>query len=100
MKAINHSFRGLLLIVTIAFSNLAIAKDPIETGTFNNKAIYGYDTVAYFTQNKPVKGEDDITTEYKGAVWHFSSAENKALFEASPEKYAPHTLCLEDVLLG
>jgi hypothetical protein len=52
------------------FSSLAFAIDPIETGSFNNKAIYGYDTVAYFTENKPVEGADDIgstnlTYDYK-----------------------------------
>jgi YHS domain-containing protein len=72
-----------------AFSGEVFANDPIETGTFNNKAIYGYDTVAYFSQNKPVKGADEITSEWRGAVWHFSSIDNKDLFDASPQKYAP-----------
>lgn len=84
--------RNILLICTLmlsAFSSLALAKDPIETGSFNNKAIYGYDTVAYFTENKPVEGEDEVTSEWRGAVWHFSSAANKALFDADQEKYAP-----------
>ncbi|MDT0596452.1 YHS domain-containing (seleno)protein [Aestuariibacter sp. P117] len=66
-----------------------MGEDPIETGTFNNKAIYGYDTVAYFTQNKPVKGDESITSQWRGADWYFSSASNKALFDANPEKYAP-----------
>ena len=61
----------------------------IYTGKFNKKAVGGYDTVAYFTQAEPVKGSKEHTVEYKGAKWFFSSAENKALFEANPEKYAP-----------
>ena len=77
----------LLSIVLVSFTTLA--NDPIETGTFNNKAIYGYDTVAYFTENKAVKGEDKITSEYKGATWYFSSTEHKAMFDAEPDKYAP-----------
>lgn len=52
-------------------------------------AIRGYDTVAYFTQNKPVKGDETITTQWNGATWHFSSEEHKQLFVAQPEKYAP-----------
>jgi YHS domain-containing protein len=52
-------------------------------------AINGYDTVAYFTQNKPVKGLDTFTTSWKGATWKFSSAANLELFKANPEKYAP-----------
>ncbi|MFC3122898.1 YHS domain-containing (seleno)protein [Agaribacter flavus] len=82
--------RLLLLLVITSFSLNTLAKeDAIETGTFNNFAIYGYDTVAYFTENKAVKGNKKITTEWRGAEWHFSSEENKALFVASPEKYAP-----------
>ncbi|NJM33535.1 MAG: YHS domain-containing protein [Rhodomicrobium sp.] len=52
-------------------------------------AIKGYDTVAYFTESKPRKGKPEFTVEYKGAKWLFASAENKALFEADPAKYAP-----------
>jgi len=52
-------------------------------------AIRGYDTVAYFTQGKPVKGDKAISTEWNGAMWLFSSEEHKNLFVAQPEKYAP-----------
>ena len=45
-------------LVFTLFSSVVFAKDPIETGIFNNKAIYGYDTVAYFTQNKAIEGVD------------------------------------------
>ena len=79
----------LIFISLILFSASAYAVDPTYTALFSNKAIKGYDTVAYFTENKPVKGSEDFSFEYKGAQWLFSSAENKALFEANPEKYAP-----------
>ena len=52
-------------------------------------AVAGYDTVAYFTQNKPVKGSDSFTTSYEGATWKFASKEHLALFKADPTKYAP-----------
>lgn len=73
----------------LLFSALAMANPPIETGTFNNKAIYGYDTVAYWTDEKAVKGTDDHVHTWRGAQWHFATSENKALFTANPEKYAP-----------
>lgn len=78
-------FGTLLMLIGM----MAHAKDPIETGTFNNKAIYGYDTVAYFTQNQAVKGSSDYVFSWRGADWFFSSAEHMALFKADPEKYAP-----------
>ncbi|GAB2693718.1 YHS domain-containing (seleno)protein [Aliiglaciecola aliphaticivorans] len=79
----------LIFAITSLFITTAKASDPIETGFFNNHAIYGYDTVAYFTQNKPVKGNKQITYDWRGAQWHFSTEEHKAMFVANPEKYAP-----------
>ncbi len=72
-----------------ALINPALAADPVYTGTFNNKAVGGYDTVAYHTQGKAVKGDKDFKTEYKGADWYFASQENLDLFLEDPEKYAP-----------
>ena len=77
------------MLIFNASAAMALQKDPIETGFFNNKAIYGYDTVAYFTDNKPIKGKDDITSEWRGAVWHFSAEAHKEMFDENPGKYAP-----------
>lgn len=52
-------------------------------------AIKGYDPVAYFLDGRPVKGNDEFTHEWKGALWKFSSAEHRDLFAGDPEKYAP-----------
>jgi len=49
----------------------------------------GYDVVAYFTDNKPAKGDPKFQSEYEGAKYYFISAEHKALFDANPAKYAP-----------
>lgn len=85
MKIVARFFVTLFVLFTLP----AWANPPIETGTFNNLAIYGYDTVAYFTENKAVKGNKKISFEWRGAEWRFSSEENKAMFSADPEKYAP-----------
>ena len=77
-------------LIFAIFSSLAHAGgDEIYTDFFSDKAVSGYDTVAYFTEGKPVKGSKKHTLEYKETTWFFSSAENKALFEKNPEKYAP-----------
>lgn len=52
-------------------------------------AIRGYDTVAYFTEGKPVEGRDEFTTDWQGATWKFSSQEHLDLFTGDPRKYAP-----------
>ena len=70
---------------------LAAGCTTLKTPTFadDGGAIRGYDPVAYFTQGEPVPGDAAHSTIYNDATWHFSSAENLALFEADPARYAP-----------
>ena len=83
-------FKVLFVACAVALSSAAMAKtDPVYTGVFSNQAVSGYDVVAYFTEGKPVKGDRSFATEYNGAQWRFSSADNLAKFEANPEAYAP-----------
>ena len=63
--------------------------DAVYTTGPNNDAMQGYDTVAYFTVGKPVKGESQMSTMYQGARWLFSSEENLQAFSANPERYMP-----------
>jgi len=79
----------MIIATTLLAAKSALAVDPVSTGYFSNKAVKGYDTVAYFTENKAVKGSSDFVTEYNGADWYFSSQANLDLFVANPEKYAP-----------
>lgn len=52
-------------------------------------AIRGYDPVAYFTQSSPVEGDDAFTSMHDGTTFRFASADNKAMFDAEPARYAP-----------
>lgn len=70
-------------------SQIGYSADLISTGYLSNKAVSGYDTVAYFTEGKPVKGDSKYKTKYQGANWYFSSQANLDMFVAEPEKYAP-----------
>ena len=81
----------------IVFSIFCLPATAQDAGTLRKKhynlestiAIKGYDPVAYFTQNKAVKGKKEMAVSYQGIVYHFSSTENKALFKAAPFKYEP-----------
>ncbi|NAX42998.1 MULTISPECIES: YHS domain-containing (seleno)protein [unclassified Vibrio] len=77
---------GLLLLFV---SSVSLAEDEIYTSFLSNKALSGYDTVAYFTKGEPVKGSSDFSTLYKNAQWYFSSKENLELFLNNPNQYAP-----------
>ena len=72
-----------------AGANSCTGKNSENIYVQNNVAIRGTDTVAYFTQNKPVAGNNKYQYKWKGANWYFSSAENRDLFAQNPEKYAP-----------
>lgn len=56
--------------------------------TEQNVAISGYDPVSYFS-DRPIPGNPDISASYGDATYHFATAENKAQFEADPERYIP-----------
>ena len=80
-------FRNTLIAtLLISLSSVVFAG---EQYTKRGYAVSGYDTVAYFTEGKPIKGDKAIEAEWNNAKWLFSSAENKDLFLANPEKYAP-----------
>ena len=76
--------------------------DELINQSLNGVAILGYDPVAYFTDNKAVKGSNDFTYEWLGATWHFASAEHRDLFMADPVKYAPQYggYCAQGMLDG
>jgi YHS domain-containing protein len=57
--------------------------------TKDGVAIQGYDPVAYFTDNKPVKGDAKFSSDFEGAKYLFANAEHQSLFAANPAKYAP-----------
>jgi YHS domain-containing protein len=65
-----------------------VNKQP-EIFADSSAAINGYDPVAYFTDQKPVKGNPEFSYQWKDAKWIFSSQQHLELFEKDPEKYAP-----------
>ena len=77
----------LLLLLFSSFT--VLAESNINTTFFGNLAVEGFDTVAYFTENKPVEGSKKYQTTWQGANWRFSSQTNLDLFKQDPSKYAP-----------
>jgi YHS domain-containing protein len=82
---------SLFATLALAATDFAaeIAGKSLVLKTKDGLAIQGYDPVAYFTNNKAVKGNPKFTSDYDGAKYLFASAEHKALFDANPAKYAP-----------
>lgn len=83
--------RSLILtsaLLPLALPGLAIAAEP-DILSYDGAAIGGYDPVAYFTEDRPVKGDPAHSVMWKGAEWRFATEENRARFAADPEAYAP-----------
>ena len=78
-----------ILMAGFLLSMLTIFAQKSEIFNPSNVAIHGYDPVAYFKENKPVKGDAKFSSSWKGASWYFSNQQNLDAFKASPEKYAP-----------
>lgn len=95
MKTLNkiHIVGFLLMFLTLPalFATSAIAGKNISPINQTSKgiAVKGYDMVAYFLNGAPSKGDKTITHEWNDATWRFANAENRDLFAADPEKYAP-----------
>ncbi|VAX07914.1 hypothetical protein MNBD_ALPHA03-307 [hydrothermal vent metagenome] len=52
-------------------------------------AIEGFDTVSYHTISTAQKGVHNFQVTWRGAIWYFSSLENRQIFSETPEEYAP-----------
>ncbi len=83
--------KRLLLIALFALcSSFALAGNKTlvnvdKTGL----GLKGYDPVAYFTENRPVKGDPQFVSTYNGVRYQFASGADKAAFDANPSKYEP-----------
>jgi YHS domain-containing protein len=82
-----------MMMSFISFSAIAQDAIAIRKKHFNlnddNLAIKGYDPVAYFKINKPVRGREELAVYHLGVTYYFSSAENKEEFKNNPSKYEP-----------
>jgi YHS domain-containing protein len=82
----NRLLVSLTVAAMVSLSAGALAGAYFEKG---GAAIDGYDPVAYFKQNKPVKGSTTYTATHQGSTFRFASAANRDAFVAEPEKFAP-----------
>jgi hypothetical protein len=91
----------ILVLALFLFAGFAGAGE-VNTGYFGNVAIKGYDPVAYFTEQRAVKGSEAISYNWLGTDWNFSSEKHKKLFSGSPVKFAPQYggFCADGVAYG
>jgi hypothetical protein len=65
-----------ILFVTLFLVSFSTFAQKSEVFTTEGGAIKGYGPVAFFTESKSVKGAKEITYDWNGATWHFSTRKN------------------------
>ncbi|MBW7057094.1 hypothetical protein KY389_10370 [Paracoccus bogoriensis] len=72
-------------LIPLALSGILLASPSLA----QTWALGGHDPVGTLQAGQAVPGRSDIATLWKGELWHFSSEENRARFEADPWAFAP-----------
>lgn len=88
---------AVILIIVLGVGAFAVVEkvSPVAWGWFGTTnteagvALKGYDPMAYFIDDGPLKGSADYAYDYGDATWHFASARNRDLFAGDPAHYAP-----------
>jgi len=88
MKKLSSALAAVIFSLTMNLAACSAPTPPVNV-TAEGIALKGYDTVAYFTDGKPVKGKKEIQYEWQGAKWLFSTEQHRNMFRENPEKYAP-----------
>lgn len=83
LKLRNH-LTGISLLAISLFAIGTQADVQVST-----VAVSGYDVVSYHSPAGPVRGEGTFVSEHAGVTYLFATAENRAAFEANPDKYLP-----------
>ena len=79
----------LALFAALLLQGCGTVHNTMRDGDDGRVILRGNDAVAYFTEGRPIKGDASIVSSWNGDVYRFSSAANKRLFDADPQKYAP-----------
>ena len=83
----NRSLLSILLL-TLTLPAFAETKSLLNLDQ-SGVAIQGHDPVAFFTDQKPVKGNPALGLRHHGALYYFASKEHRELFKRDPAKYEP-----------
>jgi YHS domain-containing protein len=89
MKKLSKIMAAVALLMSLAWPAMAQAGKTLVNVDGSGVAIQGYDPVAFFTDNRPVKGDSKFVAKSNGAIYYFASMEHRDMFVQNPEKYEP-----------
>lgn len=70
----------------VAYQSKSIAAVNLDK---QNRALRGYDPVAYFSLGKATAGKTEFSAVHEGATYLFASAAHRDTFVATPARYLP-----------
>jgi YHS domain-containing protein len=92
---------SLLLMLAGLIGALVLGSTVVQASE-ERLALKGYDTVAYFTEKRPMMGDPKYQHEFDGALYRFASAKHLEMFKADPDRYLPQhrNLCTASLSRG
>lgn len=93
----------ILLIGISGCSNRSqFLHSPGHANLPKNIGVQGYSPVSYFEKNIAEKGDPQFTTNHKGRIYYFASADQVETFKKMPKKYTPRygEYCPYSLVLG
>ncbi|XOV93044.1 MAG: YHS domain-containing (seleno)protein [Bacteroidota bacterium] len=82
-----QSLKWYIVIFLLAFVQGANSQSYVNQK--DGVGIQGYDPVAYFIDQKAIKGDENFAETFQGVYYFFKNEEDKSLFHQNPEKYLP-----------
>ena len=70
-------------VASLSFCGTAMSEDKLRV------MLKGHDPIAYFTDGKPVKGNQKISYDWDDGRYYFASSEHRTMFASNPDRYAP-----------
>ena len=89
LNTVINNLRVTVLLALFLICGTAFSSNNLINVDEDGVAIHGYDPVAYFVSDRPVPGQMKLKYEWSGAIWLFSSEQNRRKFIANPKKYLP-----------
>jgi YHS domain-containing protein len=89
MKELSKITATVVLLLALAWPAIGQSTKMLVNIADSGVAIQGYDPVAFFTDNKPVKGDPKFISKSNGAIYFFASQEHRDIFALNPGKYEP-----------
>ncbi|HEX4855391.1 MAG TPA: YHS domain-containing (seleno)protein [Limnobacter sp.] len=96
---------GLTGCTAMTAQNPSTALSPVNAVEMQGSPrvmLAGADVVNYFTANSYLQGSPQYSSTYQDVTFHFANPQNKALFDAAPEKYLPQYggYCANGIMFG